>query len=319
MAKQKVLITGTGGFIFSNFVRKFIYEDKPYEFISIDKITKSSILNNIYPNKNHEFYIGDITDEHFINVIFEYKRPDIIVHGAAETFVDDALKEPNKFIQANVLGTQVLLNASVKWGIKRFIYASTDEVYGQLEKETDPLWTETSKLNPRNPYSASKAAGELLVQAMGSSFGLNYSITRSCNNYGPRQTSEKFIPKVIKCIFENKKIPVYGQGLQMRDWLHVFDSSAAIMKVMEDGKDREVYNISANQEFSNIEVVHEICNVMGKGHDLIEFVKDRPGHDFRYGIDSSKIRDLGWKPNFKFKSGLAQAVEWYSNNQWFLK
>ena len=208
MKKQKVLVTGSGGFILSNFMRKAIFEKKPYEFVSIDKVTKSSVLNNIYSNKNHSFYIGDIADEHFMNVVFEYERPDIIIHGAAETFVDDSLKDPNKFIHSNVLGTQVLVNTAIKWEVKNFIYISTDEVYGQLKSETDVAWTEESHLNPRNPYSASKAAGEFVVKAAGSSFGLNYCITRSCNNYGPRQTSEKFIPKVIKCIIEDQKIPI---------------------------------------------------------------------------------------------------------------
>src|SRR5271155_114252 len=208
MDKKKVLVTGSGGFILSNFIRMAIFEKKPYDFVSIDKVTKSSVLNNIYSNKNHEFYIGDIADDHFINVIFEYERPDIIIHGAAETFVDDSLIDPNKFIHSNVLGTQVLVNAAVKWGVKNFIYISTDEVYGQLLKESDPAWKEDAHMNPRNPYSASKAAGEFVVKAAGSSFGLNYCITRSCNNYGPRQTPEKFIPKIIKCILEDQKIPV---------------------------------------------------------------------------------------------------------------
>lgn len=318
MAK-KVLVTGSGGFIFSNFIRNAIYQKLPYVFISIDKVKQSSVLNNIYTNKNHTFYIGDCADDHFINVVFEYEKPDIVIHGAAESFVDDSLKEPNKFIHSNVLGTQVMVNAAVKWGVEKFIYISTDEVYGQLESAADPLWTEDAKLKPRNPYSASKAAGEFVVQAAASSYGLKYCITRSSNNYGPRQTPEKFIPKIIKCITENNKIPVYGQGMQIRDWLHVGDNCAAIVKIMESGEDKEIYNISSHQEFTNIEVVNEISKVMGHGLELVEFVKDRPGHDFRYGIDTTKIKKLGWEPNFKFKPGLAQTVQWYLNNNWFLK
>lgn len=319
MNKQKVLVTGSGGFIFSNFLRRAIFEKKPYDFVSIDKVTKSSVLNNIYNNKSHTFYIGDVADEHLVNVVFEYERPDIIIHGAAETFVDDSLKDPARFIHSNVLGTQVLVNAAVKWGVKNFIYISTDEVYGQLENESAPAWKETDVLNPRNPYSASKASGELIVKAANSSFGLNYCITRSSNNYGPRQTAEKFIPKIIKCILEDQNIPVYGQGRQIRDWLHVFDNCAAITKILENGKPGEIYNISASQEYSNIEVVNEICNIIGKGHGLISYVKDRPGHDFRYAIDSSKMRALGWEPKFKFKYGLAQVVDWYLTNKFFLK
>src|SRR5271165_3913801 len=175
---KKVLITGTGGFIFSNFVRRAVYdqnrlkpEERIYNFVSVDKVTKSAALNNIYQNKSHTFYIGDISDQHFVNVLFEYEKPDIVIHGAAETFVDDSLKDPNKFIQANVLGTQVLVNACVKWKVEKFIYISTDEVYGQLESEDDVAWTEADRLNPRNPYSASKAAGELIVQAASVSYG----------------------------------------------------------------------------------------------------------------------------------------------------
>lgn len=316
---KKVLITGTGGFIFSNFIRKAIYERQPYNFVSVDKVTKSSVLNNIYQNKSHQFYIGDVADEHFMNVLFEYERPDVVIHGAAESFVDDSLKDPNKFIHSNVLGTQVVTNCCVKWGVERLIYISTDEVYGQLTSESDSAWTESSPLDPRNPYSASKASGELIVRAAHSSHGLNYNITRSSNNYGPRQTPEKLIPKVIKCIMNNEKIPVYGKGLQLRDWTYVNDSCAAILTVLRDGKLNETYNISANQEFTNIEVVQKICNAMGKGHDLVEFVQDRPGHDFRYSIDCSKIKNLGWKPTCRFKEGIVDTVEWYQKNTWFLK
>lgn len=320
MNKQKVLVTGSGGFIFSNFLRKAIFEKKPYDFISVDKVTKSSVLNNIYSNKNHTFYIGDIADDHFINVIFEYEKPDIVLHGAAETFVDDSLKYPNKFIHSNVLGTQVLVNAAVKWGVKQFIYVSTDEVYGQLLSDNAQPWKEDANLCPRNPYSASKAAGEFIVKAANSSFGLNYIITRSCNNYGPRQTSEKFIPKIIRCVLEDQKIPVYGQGLQMRDWMHVFDNCAAIMKILECGKNGETYNISSNQEFNNLEVVQMVCNVLGSGHNLISHIPDpRTGHDFRYAVDSSKIRSLGWDPQWKFKDGIKQTIDWYLNNKFFFK
>lgn len=318
MSKLKVLCTGSGGFIISNFIRKAMYEKKPYEFVSIDKITKSSVLNNIYSNKNHTFYIGDIADDHFINVIFEYERPDIVLHGAAETFVDDSLKDPNKFIHSNVLGTQVLVNTAVKWGVKKFVYTSTDEVYGQLLNADEQPWKEDANYNPRNPYSASKAAGEFVVKAANSSFGLNYSITRSCNNYGPRQTLEKLIPKIIRCVRENQKIPIYGQGLQMRDWLHVYDNCSALLKIMENGKDNETYNISANQEYTNIEVVQMICNIIGNGHDLISYIQDpRMGHDFRYAVDATKLKSLGWEPQWKFKDGIRQTVEWYMNNKFF--
>jgi len=318
--KKKVLVTGALGFIFSNFIRKAIYEKHPYQFITLDKAVLPGSLNNTYVNRSlASNYIADITDEHIINRIFELEKPDLIVHGAAETFVDYSLSDPNKFIKANAMGTQVLLNASLKYGLERFIYISTDEVYGHLVNDSDAAWTEEAPLNPRNPYSASKAAGELLVKAANQSHGLTYNITRSSNNYGPRQTPEKLIPKVIKCIQEGKPIPVYGQGSQIRDWTHVFDNCAGVLTVLNNGAPNETYNIAANQEFTNIEVVNMICNAMGKGHELITFVKDRPGHDFRYSIDCSKIKKLGWSTQYKFKDGLADTVEWYVNNQWFLR
>lgn len=321
---KKVLITGSCGFIFSNFVRKLVYESNrnrekySYAVASLDKVSGNP--NMVYHNANHKFHVADIRDQHVIDVIFNFERPDIVIHGAAETFVDYSLSDPNSFITSNVLGTQAIVNACVKHGVERLIYISTDEVYGQLTSESDKPWTEEAPLNPRNPYSASKAAGELLVKAANSSYGLIYNITRSSNNYGPRQTPEKLIPKTIKCILNDQKIPIYGQGLQIRDWTHVFDNCSAILQVLSQGQPNETYNISANQEFPNIEVVQAICNALGKGHELISFIEDpRKGHDFRYAIDTAKIRELGWKPSYKFKEGIVDTVEWYSNNKYFLK
>ncbi len=315
---KKVLLTGTCGFIFSNFIRRAIHDKQPYNFVSIDRV--SGHANALYFNKNHTFHLADIRDQHIIDKIFQFERPDIVIHGAAESFVDYSLSDPNSFVTSNVLGTQVIINACVKHGAERLIYISTDEVYGQLTGESDKAWTEESPLDPRNPYSASKAAGELMVKAAHQSHGLIYNITRSSNNYGPRQTPEKLIPKAIKCVVSDQKIPIYGQGLQIRDWTHVFDNCAAIMTVLNNGQPNETYNISANQELPNIEVIQKVCNAMGRGHELISFIEDpRRGHDFRYSIDSSKIRELGWKPNFKFREGIAETVEWYKINQWFLK
>lgn len=315
---KKVLITGTCGFIFSNFIRKAIYEKHPYSFVSVDKMSGNA--NALYQHKNHGFHLADIRDQHIIDKIFQFERPDIVIHGAAESFVDSSLSDPNSFVTSNVLGTQVIINACVKHGVERLIYISTDEVYGQLTGESDAAWTEEAPLNPRNPYSASKAAGELMVKAAHQSFGLIYNITRSSNNYGPRQTPEKLIPKAIKCVMTGQKIPIYGQGLQIRDWTHVFDNCAAVLTVLNNGKPNETYNISANQELPNVEVIQKICNAMGRGHELISFIEDpRKGHDFRYSIDSSKIRELGWKPNYRFREGIVDTVEWYKMNQWFLR
>lgn len=315
---KKVLITGTCGFIFSNFIRRAIFEKQPYNFVSIDKVSGNA--NMLYSHKNHTFHLADLRDNHIIDKIFQYERPDIVIHGAAESFVDYSLSDPNAFVTSNVLGTQVVINACLKHNVERLIYVSTDEVYGQLTSENDKAWTEEAPLDPRNPYSASKAAGELMVKAANQSHGLIYNITRSSNNYGPRQTAEKLIPKAIKCILNGDKIPLYGKGLQIRDWTHVFDNCAAILAVLNNGKPNETYNISANQELPNVDVIQKICNAMGKGHELISFVEDpRKGHDFRYSVDSSKIKALGWKPSFKFKEGIVETVEWYKMNQWMLK
>jgi dTDP-glucose 4,6-dehydratase len=320
---KTILITGSTGFIMSNFIRRLVYESSkdrvkyPYKIVSLDKVSGSS--NALYINKNHTFHIADIRDAHVMDVIFQYERPDIVVHAAASTHVDDSLVDPNSFITNNILGTQNIINSCLKHDIEKLILTSTDEIYGHLTNELDPPWTEESPMNPRNPYSASKAASELLVKAAHASHGLIYNITRSSNNYGPRQTPDKLVPKVIKCILNDQKIPIYGQGLQIRDWTHVFDNCSALLTIITQGAPNQVYNISANQEIPNIEVVQSICNAMNKGHSLMSFVTDRKGHDFRYSIDSSKIRQLGWKPSFKFKDGIVETVDWFLSNKYVLK
>jgi dTDP-glucose 4,6-dehydratase len=319
MSKTKILITGSCGFILGNFVRKLVWDNKPYDVVSVDRVTANA-LNSMYLNRNHAFYPADITDEHIMGVIFQREQPEIVIHGAAETFVDTSLKDPNSFVNSNVLGTQVIINCCVKYGVKKLIYISTDEVYGQLTDEKSPAWTETSPLDPRNPYSASKASGELLVRAAHATHGLIYNITRSSNNYGPRQLPEKLLPKAIKCILEGTKIPIYGQGTQIRDWTYVADNCTAINAILEKGEPNEVYNISAHQEFTNLEVIQAVCNAMGSGWDLISHIPDpRPGHDFRYAVNTDKLEGLGWKPSYKFKDGLIETVNWYKMNQWFIK
>ena len=320
---NKILITGSAGFILGNFVRKAIYDQSKsadkHSFVSIDRVTANAI-NSMYWNKNHTFYPADLRDEHIIDVIFQREQPDIVIHGAAETYVDTSLKDPNSFVTSNVLGTQVVINCCLKHKVKKLIYISTDEVYGQLTDEAMPAWPETAPMAPRNPYSATKASGELMVQAASKTHGLIYNITRSSNCYGPRQLPEKLMPKAIKCILNGDKIPIYGQGQQIRDWTFVADNCSGIMTVLEKGADNEIYNISANHELTNIETIQSVCNAMNKGHSLIDFIEDpRPGHDFRYSIDTSKIRALGWKPTYKFKDGVKETAQWYIDNQWFLK
>lgn len=317
--RKKILITGSGGFIFSNFIRRALFENNKYNLISIDRVEESAILNNIYTNKSHAFFIGDVTDAHLLSIIFKTEKPDIVIHGAAHTHVDNSIKDNIPFIKSNVQGTQTIIDACVKYGVEKLIYISTDEIYGHLSDESAPAWTEESAMLPRNPYSASKAAGELLVQAAGHTHGLKYIITRSSNNFGPRQGADKLIPKIIRNVLRNEKVPIYGKGEQVRDWIFVQDKCEAILTLLEKGVDNNIYNISAGNEISNVEMFQNICNTLGKGHDLLEFVKDRPGHDFRYSVNSDKLRALGWSPKFKFKQGLLETVTWYINNQWFLK
>jgi dTDP-glucose 4,6-dehydratase len=313
---KKILVTGSCGFIFGNFVRKVIYEKRPYQLVSVDRVNFNNI-NSLYSNKSHTFYPADIRDQHIIDIIFQSEQPDIVVHGAASTHVDESIKDANEFVTNNVLGTQVIINSCVKYGVKKLIMISSDEVYGQL-KENDSSWTEESITNPRNPYAATKHAAELLVKAASNTHGLIYNITRSSNNYGPRQTTDKFVPKVIKCIMNNEKIPIFGQGLQIRDWIHVFDNCSAIIDIIENGEPNEIYNVSVNQEYTNIEVVQKICNIMGNdSHKLISFVEERLGHDFRYSVDSSKIKNIGWKPQYKFNDGIEKCVNWFMNNRWW--
>jgi dTDP-glucose 4,6-dehydratase len=326
MTNKKVLITGTTGFIFGNFIRKIIYlsnnyPDKyPYTVVSLDRVN-SNAVNSMYWNKNHIFHIADIRDQHIIDTIFQFEKPDIVIHGAAESSVDLSMTDPNSFITSNVLGTQNIVNSCIKYNVEKLIYISSDEVYGQLTSESDTPWTEKSPLDPRNFYSASKASGELVVRAAANASNLIFNIVRSSNNYGPRQTPDKLIPRAIKAIMEGNKIPVYGEGKQIREWLHVFDNCSAILKILKDGKPNETYNVSSGQEYSNIEVIQSICNIMNKGHNLIEFIKDPRGnaHDFRYAMNCSKINELGWKSTTKFKDGLKDTVDWLENNKWYIK
>lgn len=321
MIKKKVLITGSCGFVFSNFIRLGIRYSTDYTFVSIDKVATSQSFNNIYAHNRHKIHIADVLDVHIIDKIFEFEQPDIVIHGAAESHVDNSIDSARSFIMSNVLGTQVIVDACIKHGVEKLIYISTDEVYGQLGADDKP-WTEESRLNPRNPYSASKAAGELIVKAASQTYGLKYNITRSCNNYGPRQSTKNLIPKIIKNLIQKKPIPIYGTGTQLREWIHVADNSFAIMHILENATANETYNISAGHEVNNLEMFHMICEIMNagqEGHDLLTFVEDRKGHDYRYSVDFSKIKSIGWEPKFRLKKGLKQCINWYQNNDWFLR
>ena len=310
-----ILVTGGYGFIGSNYIRYLLDYHPEYNIINIDAVTYAANKKNLadVANKITTFEI-DICNGREMDYIFDEYRPDIVVHFAAETHVDNSIYNPRAFIRTNVEGTGALLDLCLKYKVKRFHYVSTDEVYGDLPLDRpDLLFTEDSLIKPSSPYSSSKAAGDLLTLAYGRTYGLPVSVTRCSNNYGRHQHEEKLIPHMIKKAINHEKLPVYGNGLNVRDWLHVWDHCSAIdMIIHNDATIGEVYNVGGNNEIANIEIVKMICNILGKSYDMIEYVADRPGHDLRYAINSSKLQALGWKPQMDFKDGLLDAVEWYA-------
>ncbi len=315
---MKILITGGAGFIGSNFVRYMLDKYTDYEIVNLDTLTYCGNLENltgIEDNHNYTFVKGDITDKELIDELTA--DTDYIVNFAAESHVDRSIEDPEIFIKSNILGTQVLLNAAEKYGIKKFLQISTDEVYGSLGKTG--YFREDNCLSPNSPYSASKAGADLMVRAYNETFKLPVNITRCSNNYGPYQFPEKLIPLMISNALEDEPLPVYGDGLNIRDWLHVYDHCTAIDLVLHDGKSGEVYNIGGNNEKQNIEIVKLILKELGKSESLIKYVKDRPGHDRRYAIDSTKIQEeLGWKPEYTFETGISETIKWYlENKEWW--
>ena len=317
---MKILVTGGAVFIGSNFIH-YLIDNYDHEIINLDKLTYAGNLENlkdVEDNPNYTFIKGDISDSKIVNEIVS-DGVDYIVNFAAESHVDRSIEEPEIFINTNVLGTQVLLNAAKEHGIEKFVQISTDEVYGSLG-ETG-YFTEETSLAPNSPYSASKTSADLMIRAYRETFGLSTNITRCSNNYGPYQFPEKLIPLFTSNAMEGKELPLYGDGKNVRDWLHVKDHCRAIDLVMRKGKDGEIYNIGGNNEKTNIEITEAILNVLGKPKSLIKFVKDRPGHDQRYAIDSSKIQEeLGWKPEYTFEEGIKETIYWYVNHQdWWRK
>ena len=314
---QKVLITGSCGFVLSNLVRKIIYGKHPYDVVSIDKVNSHS-TNSMYWNKNHTFHIADCCDQHIIDTIFKFEQPDIVIHGAANTGVDRSFWDSNTFVNSNVLGTQTIINACLDHKVKKLIYISTDGVYGELTDEVQAPWTEESPTNPRNPYAATKLAGEPLVKAAHHARGLIYNIVRLSNSYGPYQTTEKLIPLTIKSLLEGATVPIYGQGRQIRSWTHAFDVNQGLITVLSQGVPNEPYNLSANQEMPNIVVVQKICSIMSKDIGTV-FYSPKTGHDFRRATNTDKLRQLGWAHGYKFKNGIVDTVNWYLDNKWILK
>ena len=311
----KVLVTGGAGFIGSNFIKYMLEKHPDYEIINLDALTYCGNLENledIEDNPNYSFVKGNICDDELVDEVVS--EVDYIVHFAAESHVDRSIEDPQIFIKSNIIGTQVLLDAAKKYQIRKFLQVSTDEVYGSLGHEG--YFTEKTPLQANSPYSASKAGADLMVRAYGETFNLPINITRCSNNYGPYQFPEKLIPLMISNAIEDKELPIYGDGKNIRDWLHVYDHCSAIDLVLHKGKLGEVYNIGGHNEKENIEIVKLILKELDKPESLIKFVKDRLGHDRRYAIDSTKIsKELGWKPKYTFETGIVETIRWYLDNQ----
>lgn len=317
---MKILVTGAAGFIGSNFVYYELDKYPEDKIVALDLLTYAGNLKNLdgcKDNPNFKFVKMDIRDRESINKLFEEEKFDTVANFAAESHVDRSIEDPEVFLRTNIIGTEVLMDASLKFGVKRYHQVSTDEVYGDLPLEAvDSFFTESTPLHTSSPYSASKASADLLVMAYHRTFGLNMSITRCSNNYGPYQFPEKMIPLMINNARHDKSLPVYGDGMNVRDWLHVYDHCAGIDLVMRNGKNGEVYNIGGHNERHNIEVVKTILAQVGKPESLITYVADRKGHDLRYAIDPTKIEtELGWKPKYNFESGIKETIKWYMDNQ----
>lgn len=318
MRKQKVLVTGGAGFIGGNFVQYMINKYPEYDVYNLDLLTYAGDLTkhrDIEDKANYHFIQADIADKATIMALFEQEKFDYVVHFAAESHVDRSITNPEIFVLTNVLGTQVLLDAAKEYKVSKFVHISTDEVYGELDFDPTTFFTEETPLQANSPYSASKASSDLLVRAYHETFQLPINITRCSNNYGPYHFPEKLIPLTISRVVNDEKVPVYGDGKNIRDWLHVLDHCAAIDLVLHEGVNGEVYNVGGHNERTNLEVVKTIISTLGKSDDLIEFVEDRLGHDKRYAIDPSKLEKLGWKPTYTFETGIAQTIQWYLDHQ----
>ncbi len=315
-----ILVTGGAGFIGSNFVYHMLGKYPDYKILCVDCLTYAgnmSTLADAMKNPNFKFFKTNICDRKAIYEIFENEKPDIVVNFAAESHVDRSIENPEVFLQTNILGTQVMMDACRKYGITRYHQVSTDEVYGDLPLDRpDLFFTETTPIHTSSPYSASKASADLLVQAYHRTFGLPITISRCSNNYGPYHFPEKLIPLMIANALNDKPLPVYGEGLNVRDWLYVEDHCKAIDLIIHKGKVGEVYNIGGHNEMKNIDIVKLICKHLGKPESLITYVTDRKGHDMRYAIDPTKIHnELGWLPETMFADGIVKTIDWYLNNK----
>ena len=317
---MKVLVTGGAGFIGGNFVHHMVNKYPDYQIVNLDLLTYAGNLETLKPvedKPNYKFVKGDIADEAFIMDLFEKEKFDVVVNFAAESHVDRSIEDPGIFVQTNVMGTRVLLDASRKFGVKRYHQVSTDEVYGDLPLDRpDLFFTENTPIHTSSPYSASKASADLFVLAYHRPFGSPVNVSSCSNNYGPYHFPEKLIPLMISRALADEELPVYGNGENVRDWLHVSDHCEAIDLIIHKGKVGEIYNIGGHNERTNLQVVQTILKALDKPESLIKYVKDRPGHDRRYAIDPTKIEtELGWKPKYNFDTGIAQTIQWYLDNE----
>ncbi|MBI2996278.1 MAG: dTDP-glucose 4,6-dehydratase [Candidatus Melainabacteria bacterium] len=312
-----IIVTGGLGFIGSNFIRHLLSESKDVFITNIDAQTYAGRLDNlkdIEGKKNYQYFKGNIQDYDFIENTFKTYKPDCIINFAAETHVDRSIEKSQPFIETNIVGTHVLLEVSLKQKLKKYIQISTDEVYGSVMPPDK--FTESSPIKPNSPYSASKAAADHLVRAYNKTYGLNTTIIRCSNNFGPYQFPEKVIPYFISLALENKKVPVYGDGLNVRDWIYVLDFCKAISLVLEKDKPGEIYNVGGDYELTNLDLTKTLLKRLGKGENLISFVEDRLGHDRRYAMDSSKIKkELSWEKKYSFEEALDKTINWYKNNK----
>jgi len=310
---MRLLVTGGAGFIGSNFVRYMLSKHADYHITVLDKLTYAGNLANlkdVLHDPRFRFVRGDICDQRLVDSLVPHV--DAILNFAAETHVDRSILDAGSFIQTDVFGTFVLLEAAKRHGVRRFLQVSTDEVYGDVPQGSS---MEHDPLRPRSPYSASKAGGEMLAQAYFTTYDLPVLITRGSNNYGPFQYPEKLIPVLITNAMDDQELPIYGDGLQVRDWLYVLDHCAAIDLVLHEGKPGEAYNVGGGNERVNLDIARRVLDLLGKPHSLLRFVKDRPGHDRRYSVDCSKLKGLGWAPSRDFEEGLAETVKWYLENE----
>lgn len=319
---KRLLLTGGAGFIGGNLIHYLLQNYPHYEIYNLDTLTYAGDLtkhHHIKHNPQYSFIQANIIDYEMVLSLFHQYQFDYVIHFAAESHVDRSIKDPSIFVKTNVVGTQNLLEAARQVGVSKFIHVSTDEVYGELNFDLTTFFTEETPIKPNSPYSASKASSDLLVQAYHHTYGLPMNITRCSNNYGPYQFPEKLIPLTICQALNDERVPVYGNGKNVRDWLHVFDHCAAIVLVLHEGVNGEIYNIGGHNERSNLKVVKTIIRTLGKSEELIEFVEDRLGHDKRYAIDPFKIEQLGWKPKVTFESGIDQTIKWYVENEFWIE